>query len=159
MAISPHVARLRSLVGTQLLQLPGVTVLPVDDSGRLLLVRHADTGQWGALGGAIEVDERPEDAAVRETVEEIGLRPTITRLVGAFSGPEYRVEYSNGDKASYVVVAYEARIDDGEPVPDGDEVVGWSWFRPDSIPALEVNGLVRALPPDAGYVPATGPRE
>jgi 8-oxo-dGTP pyrophosphatase MutT (NUDIX family) len=94
-----------------LLQLPSVAVLPADPSGRILLVRHADTGAWGILGGAIELDEAPEQAAIRETLEEVGVRPVITRLIGAFSGPEYRVEYPNGDQASYVVITYEARLD------------------------------------------------
>ena len=54
------------LVGTELLQLPYVAVLAVDDPGNVLLVRHADTGVWGVAGGAIEMDETPHEAAVRE---------------------------------------------------------------------------------------------
>ncbi len=151
MSISPHVARLRSLVGTELLQLPSVAVLPVNPSGKVLLVRHADTGLWGVLGGALELDEAPEDAAIRETREEIGVCPTITRLVGAFSGPEYRVEYSNGDQVSYVVITYEAQLGSADLVPDGEEVVASSWFSPAAIPRDELNGLASALLRDAGY--------
>lgn len=103
------------------------------------------------MGGAIEVDEHPQEAAVRETLEEIGLRPDIIRLVGAFGGPEYRVEYLNGDQASYVVVAYEARLANGDPVPDGEEVVDASWFSSGSLVTLAPNSLVAALLRDAGY--------
>lgn len=151
MGISPHIARLRALVGTELLQLPSVAVLPFDHSGRLLLVRHADTGLWGVLGGAIELDEAPEQAAIRETLEEVGVRPTITRLVGAFSGPEYRVEYPNGDHASYVVITYEAQLGGADPVPDGDEVMDASWLSPAAIRENELNGLASALLRDTGY--------
>lgn len=154
MAISPHVARLRALVGhDELLHLPGVCVVPVDTLGRVLLVRHSDGGVWGLLGGGIEVDERPETAAIRETIEETGVRPTLTRLLGAFGGPEYRVEYANGDKASFVVTAYEASIEHGEPQPDGEEVTELGWFDPFELSAADLNPLARTLLHEAGYLP------
>jgi 8-oxo-dGTP pyrophosphatase MutT (NUDIX family) len=70
--IAAHIARLRAVVGPELLLLPSVSVLPVDEAGRVLLVRHAchDDG-WGALGGAVDVGESPATAAVREAREEI----------------------------------------------------------------------------------------
>lgn len=56
-------------------------VLLVDSAGRVLLQHrdtHAPTGanKWSLVGGGIEGDETPEDAAHRETLEETGL--TIT---------------------------------------------------------------------------------
>ena len=48
MAIAPYIRRLRELVGTELLVLPSAAVLPRDESGRVLLVRVIDTGQWAA---------------------------------------------------------------------------------------------------------------
>src|SRR5438876_408008 len=67
MPVSPYVARLRRAIGSELLLLPSVTVLPRDASGRVLLVRHADSGEWGTIGGTIEPGESPTAAAVRET--------------------------------------------------------------------------------------------
>ena len=66
MAISPHVRRLRELVGHELLVLPSVAALPRDEAGRILLVRITDTHQWATIGGAVEPDESPERAAMRE---------------------------------------------------------------------------------------------
>lgn len=149
MTISPHVARLRALVGPELLQLPSVALLPRDGTGRILLVRHADGGLWGVVGGAIELDEAPDEAVVREAVEEIGARPTGCRLLGAFGGPDYRVEYGNGDRASYVVVAYESGLS-GDPVPDGDEVTDARWVDPAACSSVPLNGLASALLRDAG---------
>lgn len=100
-----------------MLHLPGAAVVPVDASGRILLVRHAHTGVWGVPGGVVEIDESPERAAVRETIEETVLRPGLEELVGVFGCPEYRVVYPNGDQASFVVAVYEARLDHAEPVP------------------------------------------
>lgn len=67
MPISPYIARLRSLVGNELLQLPSVATLCRDDQNRVLLVRQAESGLWGTPGGAIEPGESPEEAAIRET--------------------------------------------------------------------------------------------
>jgi len=64
--IAAHIARLRAVIGHELLLVPSVSVLPVDEAGRVLLVRHAghDDG-WGVLGGAVDVGESPAAAAVR----------------------------------------------------------------------------------------------
>ena len=69
MAIPEHVARLRTAVGHDLILLPSVSVVPVDQAGRLLLVRHAGHHDgWAVLGGAIEFGESPAEAAVRMAV-------------------------------------------------------------------------------------------
>ncbi|MFZ0190857.1 MAG: NUDIX domain-containing protein, partial [Streptosporangiaceae bacterium] len=92
MSIPAHVARLRAAVGHDLLLLPSVSVLPVDQTGRLLLVRHAGHNDgWGVLGGAVEVGESPAEAAVRETREEIGVDVRLVRLLDVLGGPDYQV--------------------------------------------------------------------
>jgi ADP-ribose pyrophosphatase YjhB (NUDIX family) len=80
--IAAHIARLRAVIGHELLLLPSVSVLPVDEAGRVLLVRHAgyDDG-WGVLGGAVDVGESPAAAAVREAREEISADVQLVRLV------------------------------------------------------------------------------
>ena len=81
MGIAAHIARLRAVVGHELL-LPSVSVLPVDEAGRILLVREAghDDG-WGTLGGAVEPGESPAAAAVREAREEISADVELIRLL------------------------------------------------------------------------------
>lgn len=143
--MSPYFASLRARIGTDLLLMPTVAVLPVDDDGRVLLVRHAYSGQWATLGGAIEPDEAPADGGVREAFEEGGITVELTELLGALGGPEYRVTYPNGDECSCVVVAYAARIVSGQPTPDDDEVTEVRWFALDEIDALDVNELNHAL--------------
>jgi NADH pyrophosphatase NudC (nudix superfamily) len=78
--IAAHIARLRAVVGHELLLLPSISVLPVDDAGRVLLVRHAghDDG-WGVLGGAVDIGESPPEAAVREAREELSDVAWFTR--------------------------------------------------------------------------------
>lgn len=45
--------------------------------GKVLMLRRSDSGQWAFPGGRIEDGETPEQAALRECEEEIGIRPDI----------------------------------------------------------------------------------
>jgi ADP-ribose pyrophosphatase YjhB (NUDIX family) len=56
----------------------------VRDDGRVLAIRRADNGTWEPPGGVLELDERPEDGAVREVLEETGIRVSIERLTGVY---------------------------------------------------------------------------
>jgi ADP-ribose pyrophosphatase YjhB (NUDIX family) len=47
--------------------------------GRVLLLLHPKLGRWLPPGGHVEPNELPDDAAVREVLEETGVR---ARLVG-----------------------------------------------------------------------------
>jgi ADP-ribose pyrophosphatase YjhB (NUDIX family) len=153
MSIPAHIARLRAVVGHDLLLFPSVSVIPVDQAGRLLLVRHAghDDG-WGVLGGAVEVGESPAEAAVRETREEIGVDVRLVRLLDVLGGPDYQVSYPNGDRAAYVTAVYEAAITDGSPAVSDDELTDVAWFGPDQIPRLELSRFSRALLSATGYL-------
>jgi ADP-ribose pyrophosphatase YjhB (NUDIX family) len=143
--ISPHVRRLRSMVGRALLLLPSTSVLPRDDAGRILLVRLIDTGNWATIGGAVEPDESPRDCAIREAREEAGIGVELGGILGVFGGPEYRVTYPNGDESAYVVTAFEATVIDGDPRPDDDETSEVGWFEPQDLPFDEMGGLTQAL--------------
>ncbi len=144
--MSGHVARLRAAVGNELILLPSASVLPVDESGRLLLVRHAGHGdEWGLVGGAIEIGESPAEAAVREAREEIGVEVRLIRLLDVLGGPDYEVKYPNGDRAAYVTAAYEAAIVDGTPAVSDGELSEVAWFAPAELPDLPLGRFARAL--------------
>ncbi|MCZ7436849.1 hypothetical protein O7598_10635 [Micromonospora sp. WMMC241] len=51
MAMPPHLARLRARIGHELIQMPSVSVVVVDDHARILLVRHAG---WAVPGDAVK---------------------------------------------------------------------------------------------------------
>jgi len=54
-------------------------------NGQTLLIlkkRGLGRGKFNAPGGRLEAGEKPEQAAVRETQEEVGLTPTGLRLAG-----------------------------------------------------------------------------
>jgi ADP-ribose pyrophosphatase YjhB (NUDIX family) len=143
--ISPHIAALREKVGHDLLLLPSVAVLPRDERGRMLLVRQSDDGRWATIGGTIEPDEQPEDAAVREAREEAGVDVALGRVLGVTGGPGFRVTYPNGDVCAYVSVVYDALVVGGVARPDGDETIEVGWFHDDDLPRLPLNDFNRRL--------------
>ena len=151
MAISDYLRRLRERIGHDLALLPAVTVLIWDDDGRLLLMREAQTGLWQTVGGMVDPDESPSDAACREAAEETGLTVRLERLRAALGGPGYRVHYPNDDLCSYVSIVFDASVVSGELCGD-DEVAELRWFPVDELPTLELDSLNRHLLRDTGLL-------
>jgi ADP-ribose pyrophosphatase YjhB (NUDIX family) len=143
MGMSDYVRRLREKVGHEFMLMPSVAALVRDDAGRILLVRHVE-GRWQLPGGAIDPDERPEEALRREAREEACVEIEPGDVLGVFGGPEYCVTYANGDDAGWVVAIYAARIVAGTPAPgDPDEIQDVAWFAPDAVAALELHASTR----------------
>jgi mutator protein MutT len=65
----------------------GVIVLK---DGEVLTGRRADNHLIGGPGGHIETGETPEQAAVRETIEEFGIKPTALKYLGQLDSLEAR---------------------------------------------------------------------
>ena len=135
MGISPYLKDLRRHVGAALLLVPAVAVLVWDRDGRLLLVRESETGLWQTVGGAMEPDESPEQAALREAHEEAGVTVVLEGVRAVAGGPQFRLRYPNGDLVSYVSIVFDARIDAGLPRADEDEVSEVGWFAPHELAA------------------------
>ncbi|HEV3320326.1 MAG TPA: NUDIX domain-containing protein [Solirubrobacteraceae bacterium] len=145
MGISPYLRRLRELVGHDLVLLPSVAVLPWDDDGRMLLVQEAETGLWQTIGGAVEPDESPVQAAIREAAEEAGVVVELAGIRGVTGGPLFRMTYPNGDLVSYVSTIFDARVIDGEPHADGDETVEVAWFTTGQLADAALSEFTIAL--------------
>jgi ADP-ribose pyrophosphatase YjhB (NUDIX family) len=56
-----------------------------NDDGHILLMERADGSGWCLPCGWVEPNEKPAEAAVRETREETGLEVVVKRLVGVFT--------------------------------------------------------------------------
>jgi ADP-ribose pyrophosphatase YjhB (NUDIX family) len=93
--------------------------------GIVLLRREIDprAGFWVHPGGFVDRGETLEQAAKRETLEEVGLEVEILDLLGAFSFPDSEV----------VVVTYAARAVSGTPKV-GDESLEVRTFDPRELP-------------------------
>jgi 8-oxo-dGTP diphosphatase len=62
-------------------------VVIFDEKDRVLLSHRRDLDIWNLPGGSLERGELPNEAAVRETLEETGLKIKITSLVGVYGKP------------------------------------------------------------------------
>lgn len=162
MPASPYIRELRAHVGPRRLLLPSVSVHVFDATGRLLLVRQRDGGVWSTPGGMIEPDERPADAAVRETWEETGLVIRPERLLGVYGGPECVVRYANGDESQYVITALGGTVVGGAERPDGDETTAVAYWGEAEARGLPLAPWLRTLlslvygePAGAAFAPPT----
>lgn len=99
------------------------------DGGIVLIRRGVDPrkGFWSFPCGFQEIDETLEDAAVRETHEETGLRVELLGHLGTYS---YVPSWHGG---SVVVVAYRARVAGGELRPS-DDATDAKVVRAEAIP-------------------------
>ncbi|NKY49414.1 NUDIX domain-containing protein [Nocardia vermiculata] len=89
---------------------PGASALVVDDSGRVLMQRRGDSGNWSLPGGIMEVGETLSECAVRETREETGLEIEVTGLLGIYTDPDHVIEYSDGEVRQEFAVVYYGRV-------------------------------------------------
>jgi ADP-ribose pyrophosphatase YjhB (NUDIX family) len=121
------------MVGNHLLVLPGVASAVVDDRSRLLLLFHADSRRWVLPGGAVEPDEHPADAVVRETREETGLEVRPDTVVAVDGGPGHHRRYRNGDEVSYVTTVFRCTPVGGRLVGDDHEALEVRWVPLDEV--------------------------
>ena len=142
MGMSAYVRRLREKIGNDFVLMPSVSALIRGDDGRILAVQHVE-GRWQLPGGAIDPGERPAEAMQRECLEEAGITVEPVRILGVFGGPEYRITFSNGDEAGWIVTVFEARILAGEPAPSDDETQAVGWFTAEEIAALDLAPSMR----------------
>lgn len=149
MPISDYLRGLREKVGTQMLLVPSATVVVRDDEGRILLVRHADSGLWVVPGGSMLPYEGPADAAVREMREETGLEVELVRVVGVYGGAAFVVRYSNGDRISYAMITFEGRIVGGAARPDRVETLEVGWFTEAQLASMPLATWAKIVVRDA----------
>ena len=87
----------------------GAAVLIESASGVLLVQRKDEPyqGYWMLPAGFVEYGERPDETAVREALEELGLTVTLTGLVGAYFGDD-------DPRNVAILLVYRATISGGE---------------------------------------------
>lgn len=69
-----------------------------DEDGRVLLVRPSYKPGWEIPGGYLHPGETPSEAAAREILEELGIKPSIGRLLVVDWAPHP----DEGDKVLFV---------------------------------------------------------
>lgn len=128
MAMSAYMRELRAQIGHRRVVVPAVGAVIRDDHGRVLLVQQRDDHVWATPGGAIELEDTPASAVVREVLEETGLAVVPQRVMAVYGGPNMVVRYPNGDETQYISVFFECEVRSGALRADDDEVEALRYF-------------------------------
>lgn len=94
------------------------------DRKEILAIKRRDAGIWVIPGGALDAEETPEEACVREVLEETGLQVEILRKVGI---------YTPRKVVKTVTHLYECRVLSGEAI-ETDEVSAIGFYPIDKLP-------------------------
>lgn len=106
-----------------------VVVFIVQDDKVLLIQRgmNPGIGKWALPAGFVDYDEAPEEAGIRETLEETHLHVTIDKLLAVYPKKD------NG--LADIIIAYSATILGGE-LQAGDDASDVGWYTRDTLPEL-----------------------
>ena len=115
----------------------GAAAVVFDGRGRLLLVKeNYGKFRWSLPGGRVEPGETPEEAVVREALEETGASVAIEHLIGTY-------ELDDG----FSVHVFRCAVVAGTPtLQTSDELAAVTWFETEEIPHPRSNALHHALP-------------
>jgi len=120
---------------TEQTEQPPVSTAIIVDGGRVLMIRRRQReGKllWAFPGGGIEAGESPEQAAVRETDEEVRLEVKAVRVLGD------RVHPNTGVHMTYVACEL---ISGHAIVGDAEEVAAVAWIKHGDISEYVPYGL------------------
>lgn len=137
MGMSRYMQELRSKVGDQLLMLPSVAAVILNDKNELLLQEKVD-GSWSLPAGMIEPGETPTQALVREVAEETGLAVEPVKILALMGGKAFRFTYPNGHQVEYMGPLFLCRVTGKSELPRDNETVSLQYFSQDSLPELAV---------------------
>lgn len=140
-----YIRQIREKLGHIPIVVCAASVLIVNERNEVLLQLRNDNHRWAYPGGAVEVDETVEDAAMREMAEETGLRANAIQLFGVFSGKDMHHIYPNGDEVSNVDIVFLCTDYSGDVRPDYDESNELRFFPIDHLPSDISTPCMRAL--------------
>jgi 8-oxo-dGTP pyrophosphatase MutT (NUDIX family) len=122
---------------------PAAVALVTNGAGEILMIRRTDNGNWALPGGAIEMTESVADAAVRETLEETGIRVEVTGLAGVYSDPGHVIHFASNDEVRREFsIVLTARPVGGEPTPS-DESSDVRWIAPADLGSYKMGAAMR----------------
>src|SRR5580658_5792290 len=121
-----------------------VAIFVVED-GKVLVIHHRKLNHWLPLGGHIELDEEPEQAALREAREESGLEvellgerpPTTEPGTRALIAPRFLDIHRISDTHEHIGLIYWARPRSGSVTLAAEEHHAIRWCSSDELDALQ----------------------
>lgn len=135
MVISEYISNIRAKIGKDLLLLPGVTAVVINDRDEILLQLRRDTNTWAPPSGGVEPGETVAESAIREVYEEAGVEVLPEAVVAVLSGADYNVAYPNGDQLATVTTVFRCRpLQDKKPRVNDDESQDIRYFPSAALP-------------------------
>jgi 8-oxo-dGTP pyrophosphatase MutT (NUDIX family) len=121
------------------------------DTGRLLLVRRLDNGNWELPGGQVDVGDTVVGALQREVAEEAGIMIDILGVSSVYTDPGYVIRSVAGRVRQPFTVCFHARPVSGTaaPRPDHVETTEAAWIDPAQLDTLPVHPAMRQWIDDA----------
>jgi 8-oxo-dGTP diphosphatase len=128
----------------------GVGVI-IEEKGCVLLIQRKGAhgaGSWSSPGGHLEFGESPEQCAIRETKEEVGIEVGDIRFVAVTN------DIFKESGKHYITLWMQADHLSGEPkIAAENEVAEVSWFKWESLPTplfIPLENLMnqKSYPPD-----------
>jgi NAD+ diphosphatase len=119
-----------------------VVTMVLEAGDRCLLTRRrgAPNGMWSALAGFVEPGETPEEAVVRETLEEVGVDVVAADYLGAQPWPF----------PGALMLGFRALADPSETraeVCEPDELQAVRWFEREELRRAVDDGTITIPPP------------
>jgi 8-oxo-dGTP pyrophosphatase MutT (NUDIX family) len=127
---------------------------------KVLLRKHDKYGIWLSVGGHVELDEDPTEAAVREVKEEVGIDVELwdsrtwpensdevyRELIPPVSMGRHTAIHPTRNDHEHVVFVYFARAhsDKVKVEHDGDRSDEWRWCTKEELGGLELLDNVRS---------------
>jgi len=127
---------MRKLIGHTPLLSIGCDVIIENKNGDILLQRRADDGEWCVPGGGMNFGETFMETAIREVMEETGLKLNTEdlSLFGIYSGKDRVVEYPNKDIVFGGIIVFIAKKYDGEIFTNPIESLELRFFNKENLP-------------------------
>lgn len=112
-------------------------------NNKVLIRLHEKYNKWLSVGGHIELDETPVDAALREVKEEVGLDVTLIppREIPSYEGeyqelipPWYMNIHPINENHKHISLIYFATSTTDAVIPER-ETDQWRWFSKEELDA------------------------
>lgn len=116
---------------------PAAAVSIINDKDEILLLKRADSFKWTMPGGTLEFGESLVECAIREVREESGLNVKVTEVIGTYTDPNIRVEYSDGEVRQEFTIVFSGQVTGGNLVLD-EESTEYRWVALDKLKELEL---------------------
>jgi 8-oxo-dGTP diphosphatase len=110
-----------------------IVVATTERAPRVLLIRRKRApfaGRWALPGGFIDMEEKLEESARRELLEETGLKPRTLQQLATYGDP------GRDPRGRTISVVFLARVAAAAGAQAGDDAAETRWFPLAKLPPL-----------------------